>query len=96
MEVERFIQVEFVGVSNRPETWRQCGEGGDCHVVAAIADLSRAVIPRCSHDLGSRLSVQITDRTLGMAVFGLVLGTLPVLDVVAFALLTLHDPVDAA
>jgi hypothetical protein len=29
-------------------------------------------------------------------VFGLVLGTLPVLDVVAFALLALHDPVDAA
>jgi hypothetical protein len=31
-----------------------------------------------------------------VAVFGLVLGTPPVLDVVAFALLTLHDPVDAA
>jgi hypothetical protein len=31
-----------------------------------------------------------------VAVFGLVLGTSPVLDVVAFALLVLHDPVDAA
>jgi hypothetical protein len=31
-----------------------------------------------------------------MAVFGLVLGTPPVLDVVAFALLALHDPVDAS
>jgi hypothetical protein len=29
-----------------------------------------------------------------MAVVGLVLGTLSVLDVVAFALLALHDPVD--
>jgi hypothetical protein len=33
------------------------------------------------------------NRTLRMAVFNLVLGTLPVLDVVAFVL---HDPVDAA
>jgi hypothetical protein len=31
-----------------------------------------------------------------VAVFGLVLGTPPVLDVVAFVLLALHDPVDAA
>jgi hypothetical protein len=31
-----------------------------------------------------------------MAVVGLVLGTPPVLDVVAFALLALHDPVDTA
>jgi hypothetical protein len=31
-----------------------------------------------------------------MAVVGHVLRTLPVLDVVAFALLALHDPVDAA
>jgi hypothetical protein len=31
-----------------------------------------------------------------MAVVCLVLGTPPVLDVVAFALLALHDPVDAA
>jgi hypothetical protein len=30
-----------------------------------------------------------------VAVFGLVLGTLPVHDVVAVALLTLHDPVGA-
>jgi hypothetical protein len=33
------------------------------------------------------------NRTLRMAVFNLVLGTLPVLDVVVFVL---HDPVDAA
>jgi hypothetical protein len=31
-----------------------------------------------------------------VAVFGLVRGTPPVLDIVAFTLLTLHDPVDAA
>jgi hypothetical protein len=42
------------------------------------------------------MSVRVTDRTLGMAVFGLILGTASVLDVMAFALLALHDPVDAA
>jgi hypothetical protein len=31
-----------------------------------------------------------------VAVFGLVLGMPPVLDIVAFALLALHDPVDTA
>jgi hypothetical protein len=31
-----------------------------------------------------------------MAVFSLVRGTSPVLDVVAFTILVLHDPVDAA
>jgi hypothetical protein len=31
-----------------------------------------------------------------VAVFGLVRGTPPVLDIVAFTLLALHDPVDAA
>jgi ABC-type amino acid transport system permease subunit len=36
------------------------------------------------------------DQTLRVAVLGLVLGTPPVLDVVVFALLALHDPVDAA
>jgi uncharacterized membrane protein len=36
------------------------------------------------------------DRTLRVAVVFLVLGAPPVLDVVALALLTLHDPVDAA
>jgi hypothetical protein len=34
-------------------------------------------------------------RTLGMAVVGLILDTPSVLDVVALALLTLHDLVDA-
>jgi hypothetical protein len=34
--------------------------------------------------------------TLGVAVIFLVLGTPPVLDVVALTLLALHDPVDAA
>jgi hypothetical protein len=42
------------------------------------------------------MSVQVTDRTLGMAMFGLILGTPPVLDVVAFALPALYNPVNAA
>jgi hypothetical protein len=71
-------------------------EGRDHHVVVAIADLSRVIVPLCSHNMGSRLSVRVTNRTLGVAVVGLVLGTPPVLDVVTFALLALHDPVDVA
>jgi hypothetical protein len=35
-------------------------------------------------------------RTLGVVIVFLVLGMSPNLDVVALALLTLHDPVDAA
>jgi hypothetical protein len=90
------VELEVFRVGDRPETWRQRGEGGDRHVVAVVADLSRIVIPRCSHDLGSKLSARVTDRTLGVAVFGLVLDTPSVLDIVAFALLALHDTVDAA
>jgi hypothetical protein len=59
-------------------------------------DLSRIVVLRHSHNLGSRMSHRVTDHTLGVAMFGFVLGTPLVLDVVAFALLALHDPVDAA
>jgi hypothetical protein len=40
--------------------------------------------------------VRVGHQTLGVAVVFLVLGTSPVLDVVALALLTLHDPMDAA
>jgi hypothetical protein len=68
-------------------------EGSDHHVVTVVADLSCIVVPHHSHDLGSRLSFRVKDRTLGVAVFGLVLGMLSVLDVVAFVL---HDLVDAA
>jgi hypothetical protein len=90
------VGLEVVGVGDRPEKWRQRGEGGDRHVVAAVADRSHIVVPRRSHDLGYGLSFWDTDRTLRVAVFGLVLGTPLVLDVVAFAFLALHDPVDAA
>jgi hypothetical protein len=47
---------------------------------------------RSFNDLGSGLPCRITDRTLRVVVVFLVLGTPPVLDVVALAL---HDPVDA-
>jgi hypothetical protein len=90
------VGLEVVGLGDRLETWRQHREGGDRHVVAAVADLSRIVVLRRSHNLGSRLSRRVTDRTLGVAVLGFVLGTPPVLNVVAFPLLALHDPVDAA
>jgi hypothetical protein len=40
--------------------------------------------------------VQVRDRTLRMAVVYLVLGTLPVFDVVVIALFALHDPMDGA
>jgi hypothetical protein len=69
-------------------------EGSDRHVVAAVAELSRFIVPRCNHDLISRLSVRVTDWTFGMVVVDLVLGTLPVLHVVAFAIFALHDPMD--
>jgi hypothetical protein len=90
------LDVEVVGVSDRSETWRQRGEGCDRHVVAVIANLSCVIIPRCDRDLGFRLTVRFGQRTLGVAVVRLVLGTPLVLDTVAFALLALHDPVDAA
>jgi hypothetical protein len=63
-------------------------------IVAVVSDLSRDVVLCCRHDLGSRLSVRVRDRTLKMAIVCLVLGTPPVLDVVAIALFTLHDPMD--
>jgi hypothetical protein len=63
------------------------------HVVAAVADLSRIIVPRCGHDLRSRLTVRVGHWTLEVAVVRLVLGTPPVLDVMAFAL---HDLVEAA
>jgi hypothetical protein len=58
--------------------------------------LSRVIISRCGHDLRSRLTVWVRDRTLRMAVICIVLGTLPVLDVVALAFFALHDPMNGA
>jgi hypothetical protein len=40
--------------------------------------------------------VRVRDQILRMAVVSLVQGTPPVLDVVAIAFLTLHDPMDGA
>jgi hypothetical protein len=71
-------------------------EGGDCHVVATVADLSHVVAPCRGHNLGSRSLVWVGYRTLRVAIVFLVLGTLPVLDIVVVTLLALHDPVDAA
>jgi hypothetical protein len=71
-------------------------EGRDRHVVAVVANLSRVVVPCCGHDLRSRLTVRVGHWTLGVAVVCLVLGTPPVLGIMAFVLLVLHDPVDTA
>jgi hypothetical protein len=90
------VGLEVVGVGDRSETWRQRGKGRDLHVVVVVADLSRVIIPRCGHDMRSRLVVRVRHRTLGVAVVCLVLGTPPVLDVVVFAVLAVHDPVDTA
>jgi hypothetical protein len=87
---------EVVGVGERSETWRQCGEGSDRHVVVVVTDLSRDVVLCCNHDLRSWLTIRVRDRTLRMAVVCLILGTPPVLDVVAVAFFTLHDPMDSA
>jgi hypothetical protein len=61
-----------------------------------VADLSCVVVLHRSHDLGSRLPLRVTNRTLRVTVVFLVLGTSLVPDVMALALLALHDPVDAA
>jgi hypothetical protein len=76
--------------------WRQHREGGERHVVAAVADLSCIVVLRRSHNLGSRLLRRVTDRTLRVVVVLLILGMPLVLDIVALTLLALHDLVDAA
>jgi hypothetical protein len=46
------VRLEVVGVGNRPETWCQCGEGSDPHVIAVVADLSRDVRSRLTSGLG--------------------------------------------
>jgi hypothetical protein len=48
------------------------------------------------HDLGSRLTILVRDRTLRLAVVHLVLGASPVLDIVTIMLFTLHDAMDGA
>jgi hypothetical protein len=90
------VRLEVVGVGDRSETWCQRGEGGDRHVVVVVADLDYDVVLCCNHDLRSRLTVWVRDRTLRVVVVCLVLGMPLVLDVVAIALFALHDPMDAA
>jgi hypothetical protein len=58
--------------------------------------MSRDVVLRYNHNLRSRLMVRVRNRTLRMAVVCLVLGTPPVLDVVAVTFFALHDPMDGA
>jgi hypothetical protein len=60
------VGLEVVGVCDRPETWCQRGEGSKSHVVATVADLSRIIVLLHGHDLRSRLSCRVTDRTLGV------------------------------
>jgi hypothetical protein len=91
-----YVRLEVVGVGDRPETWHQRGEGHDPNAIAVVADLSRVIVPRNDHNLRSRLTVRVGHWTLGVVVVSLVLGTPPVLDVMTFALLALHDLVDTA
>jgi hypothetical protein len=58
--------------------------------------MGRVVAPCRGHDLGSRLTIRVGHQTLEVAVIFLVLGTSPVFDDMAFALLALHDPEDVA
>jgi hypothetical protein len=58
--------------------------------------VSHDVALRCTHDMRSRLTIRVRDWTLRMVVVCLVLGTPPVLDVVAVAFFALHDPMDGA
>jgi hypothetical protein len=58
------VGLEVVGVCDRLETWCQRGEGSKSHVVATVADLSRIIVLLRGHDLRSRLSCRVTNRTL--------------------------------
>jgi hypothetical protein len=71
-------------------------EGGDGHVVVVTSNLGTALVLCGSHDLGSGLAILVRNRTIRVPVIRLVLGESPVLDVMAVALLTLHDAMDGA
>jgi hypothetical protein len=72
----------------------QRGESGDGHVIAATPGLGTALAPCRGGDLGSRLAIRIWDRALWVAIVRLILGMSSVLDIVAVALLALHDVMD--
>jgi hypothetical protein len=90
------VRLEVVGVGDRPETRCQRREGGDGHVITVVSDLGSAFIFSQGPQPGILLMILVRDRTLRVAVARLVMGTLPVLDVVAIALFTLHDVMDGA
>jgi hypothetical protein len=90
------VRLEVVRVGDRSETRGQCGEGGDGHVVVVVSDLGGTLILRGGHDLGPGLVILVRDRILRVVVVCLVLGTSPVLDIVAIMLFTLCDAMDGA
>jgi hypothetical protein len=90
------VWLVVVGVGDRLETWCQHGEGSDSHIVALVSDLGGTLVLCGGHDLGSGLAILVRDRTLRVVIVRLVLGTLPVLDVVAIAIFMLHDVMDGA
>jgi hypothetical protein len=90
------VRLEVVGVGDRSETRCQHREGSDGHVIAVVFDLGASLILHRGHDLGSRPAILVRDQTLRVAVVRLVLGTSPILDIVAIALFMLHDAMDGA
>jgi hypothetical protein len=88
------VCLEVIGVGEGSEARGQRGKSGDGHVVAAIPGLGATLALCRGNGLGSRLVIRIWDRALWVAVVCLVLGMSPVLDVVAIALLMLHDAMD--
>jgi hypothetical protein len=90
------VRLEVVGVGDRSETRCQHREGSDGHVIAVVFDLGASLILHRGHDLGSRPAILVRDQTLRVAVVRLVLGTSPILDIVAIVLLMLHNVMDDA
>jgi hypothetical protein len=90
------VELEVVRLGDRSETRGQHREGGDVHVVATISDLGAASTMCRSHDLGSGLVIHVRNRTFKVSVVRLVLGTSPVLKVMAVALLKFDDAVNGA
>jgi hypothetical protein len=89
------VRLEVVGVVDRSETRGQRREGDDGHVVVVVSNLGASSTLCSGHDLGSGLAIRVWNGTLRVVVVCFVLGTSPVLGVVEFALLTLHDEMDA-
>jgi hypothetical protein len=86
--------LKLSGVGDRSEARGQHGESGDGHVVTVVSDLGATSALCRGDDLGPGLAIWVWDWTLWVSVVRLVLGTSHVLDVVAVALLALHDAMD--